>query len=405
MTVHRTARRQATPGGLWLSLVLLGSCSPGTNDPVATVSTGNLSGAVVETMGSTPIAGATVMAGNKQTTSAADGSFELLELPVGSTRLSVSAPEFDPFEESISIQSGANQRDVRLAEQTWYKYGVGTDSFGVYIPPAADRLRGVLFVIGGAGGPSLSLVRGGPNIYPAEILDAAAFIEWHQGLRSFADAQSFALLGEQASRAATGSGVDLVRRAVATLPEVVRSHPELQHAPLLLLGQSWGASRVHEFTAAEGERVIGFVAMKGAGAQTPAPRAQSVPGYLFIGELDTAINPATITTTFQVNRQAGAPWALAVEPGARHTYVSDLNLIIEWMATVAELRLPEQVTPGQNVVLRTVDATRGWLANRATFEICDYTCYSADRAKAAWLPSMQSARRWQALVTRGTGTQ
>ncbi|MGH7459952.1 MAG: carboxypeptidase regulatory-like domain-containing protein [Longimicrobiales bacterium] len=381
------------------ALALLAACNdtpPGEPEP-----TGRLTGKILEATRSTPIAGAMVTVENQPTTTAADGSFELTGLPVRNLLLKVSAPGFESFEETITLLAGDNQRDIRLSVRTFYPYSVDSDSFAVYIPPFVDTLRGVLFVIGGALDGSLSLVRGSPLPAPPLLTDPAQFLEWHTKLRAFADAEGFALLGEDALRPGVGDlGRDLVRRAVERLPQEV-SRPELQYTPLLLIGHGTGACKAMDFTAVAAEQVVGFIAMKDACPLFPIPNAHAVPGYMFIGETDTfAIND--ITKVFEINRPPGALWALAVEAGAGHTLVADLDLLAEWLKTVIELRLPQNVTPGQPVILRTIDQSVGWLANRETFEIGTFACYNADKSKAAWLPSMQAAKRWQAMASRGT---
>ena len=412
MTTARTLLAATGVAVLAAGTVLLTSCGQDGSGPgEVEAPTGKLSGVVMEATRSTPIAGATVSAENRQATTGADGAFELAGLPIRSVLLKVSAPAYEPFEQEISVQAGDNRRDVRLSVQTFFKYTVGADSFGVYVPPFVDSLRGVLFVIGGAGsvvdgrliGTTLGLVRGSP-VVDNEYLSSSAFFDWHTKLRAFADDQRFALVGEHVNRAVySGNGLNLVRVMITSVGQRV-SHPELAQAPLLLIGQSWGAGRVLEYTQVDGARVIGFIAMKYVNGSYLMPEALAVPGYLFMGEEDEIGNNPTISRAFEVNRQAGAIWALAVEPGAGHAYVSNVDLLIEWMKTVTALRLPTNPVTGQPALLRSVDPAAGWLGNRVTFEIGDSGCYNADTDVAAWLPSEQAAHRWQAMVSAGSVT-
>src|SRR5262249_26049746 len=146
------------------------SCSKDAGSPAGPQKelTGKLFGTVHEALKGAPISGATVIVGNRQTTTAQDGSFEMLGLPIGNAQLKITAAAFEPFEQAISIVPGENKQEVLMATQTLFPYKVGSDSFVVYIPPFVDTLRGVLFMIGGQGTPdrtvggSLALIRGSP---------------------------------------------------------------------------------------------------------------------------------------------------------------------------------------------------------------------------------------------------
>jgi tetratricopeptide (TPR) repeat protein len=309
-------------------------------------------------------------------------------------------PRFDQLLRKMKLPTGLA---APASSKSFHRYSVGADSFGVYIPPLVDTLRGVLLMIAGAPiesrAGSLPIIRGGPNT-SNEVFDDSTLREWKQKLRQFADDQRFALLAERVtvSSLAVG-GADMVRRALDTLAQIV-SRPELQHAPLFLFGHSAGACPVVDFAAANPLRVLGFIASKHTCHPFTVSAANAVPGYLLMGELDTEAGNSAITESFERNRQAGAVWALAVQPGSGHEYLFDVDLFIEWMNTVAELRLPRSVTPGQPVVLRPIGEARGWLANRQTLEIGPFNCYSGNKSTAAWLPSLQTARRWQALVSQ-----
>jgi hypothetical protein len=339
------------------------------------------------------VAGATVTFGSRQTTTAADGSYQFLGTPQGEATLSVTAPGYEPYAQAVSVGTGPVRRDVQLSVKTFYQFG----KYGAYIPPFVETVRGILFVIGGLDSPSLPEIPGNPlpcSTRFCESLPAPTV--------AFAEAQRFALVGEAVTRQPDATGPAVVGPALVGLATAVSHHPELLQAPVLLLGISWGGCRAYEYAAAEGSRVIGFITVKGGCHPVSSqPGAQPVPGYLFIGDDDTQGRRLNITTAFEVNRAAGARWALAVEPGAGHTLPADVDLMFQWMAAVTSLRLPESVTPGQPVVLRAIAETNGWLGDRETFATCAYDCYDGDPRVAAWLPSMATASRWAAFVTPG----
>jgi poly(3-hydroxybutyrate) depolymerase len=98
------------------------------------------------------------------------------------------------------------------------------------------------------------------------------------------------------------------------------NHPELRTAPFLLWGMSAGGEFNYEFVAWKPERVLAFVVNKGGIYYTAlaSQAARNVPGILFIGGKDLDSRIHTITGMFDLNRRAGALWALAEEPNAAH---------------------------------------------------------------------------------------
>jgi dienelactone hydrolase len=361
---------------------------------LARLPAGGLSGHVRDMDGGAPIAGATVTVGSASATTGADGSYQILNLVAGTRQARVFAEGFDTLEAAVTISAGSNQHDFLLVVRTFFAFALDGDSFGAYVPRTAGPLRGTLFVIGGSQSPSLELIRG------TGLQPGSRGRDYHDKLRTFADAQGFALVGEDMRRNDVAA-VTLIGLAVESLAEVA-SRSELEHAPLLFLGYSWGGCRAYVFTSEHGERVAGFISMKGGCHPEDArPQAQSVPGYMFIGEFDTSPNIDNITAVFEAHRQAGAVWALAVEPGTGHALVADTDLLFEWLTAVVALRLPQDATPGVPAVLAPVAEADGWLGDRTTFEIAPLGCYSGDPGTAAWLPSLATARSWQALVSDG----
>jgi pimeloyl-ACP methyl ester carboxylesterase len=177
-------------------------------------------------------------------------------------------------------------------------------------------------------------------------------------------------------------------------------HPELSHAPLVLVGMSMGGCFAYDFTRNYGSRVVGFIAQKGGCMVFDGASARDAPGYLFIGETDNDNNNVNITDVFESNRRQGALWALASEPGVGHAAVQDLKLVTNWVDAVLERRLPESVVPGSPVTLNSLDEVSGWLGDRQTFEIAEFMQYGGDRLQASWLPTMQAAQDWQVFVSR-----
>jgi pimeloyl-ACP methyl ester carboxylesterase len=116
-------------------------------------------------------------------------------------------------------------------------------------------------------------------------------------------------------------------------------HPELANIPILFVGHSMGGCTAYGFSRVHGDRVAGFLTMKG-GCHSPAPAAgaASVPGYFLIGALDEQYRRANITAVFEAGRAAGAPWTLSIDP-YHHGPMVDFDLMFDWIEGVLATRL------------------------------------------------------------------
>src|SRR5215213_2698326 len=153
---------------------------------------------------------------------------------------------------------------------------------------------------------------------------------------------------------------------------VETKHPEIKEAPLAMWGHSAGGQFNYNFTSWAPERVIGFVAVKGAyyEAETDA-RSRSVPALFFIGEKDEVIRIKNITAVFEKNRSQGAVWCLAVEPNEGHGVGKTLDFALAFFDGLIPLRLdPKQSR------LRNVDHLPAWLGNLSSYDIAVASAYS-----------------------------
>jgi hypothetical protein len=172
-------------------------------------------------------------------------------------------------------------------------------------------------------------------------------------------------------------------------------------------GNSGGVCPAYDFIVRHPDRVIGFIIAKATAClSADASSAIGVPGYFIFGELDTVLPAAGayMTDRFAQHRASGAVWALAVERGAGHDHVADHSLLFNWMDEVVRRRLPATITPGTAVQLRAIPAGSGWLGDRSSLAIAEDACYTGDKLIASWLPSEQTARDWQAMVSARTKT-
>jgi pimeloyl-ACP methyl ester carboxylesterase len=373
-------------------LSIAGGCGGG-DGPASPISTATVSGIVREQESSRPIAGASVSLGGISTNSDQNGQFELRDVPLGSSfNISVSAPGYNPLSQAATVQAGANVVSLALVWNGLFDSG----SFTMYLPPGVQTYRGVLVVMFGGSVNTRQLLRGELSYYQQFPLSGDV-TSYRQVMIEFAQANNFAVMGGMFETSETSYSSMLGTLDVVATQS---AHPELRNAGMLLHGHSARASAVFGFAQTHPDRTIGFVFAKGVLPTGDAARAAGVPGYFLFGQNDQTISADvanSIRIVVEQNRARGAPWAFAIEPGAGHAQVEDQELIFSWMTAVITARL----TPGTGTI-RPAAESSGWLGGGTSFVIAPYACFSGDKTAASWLPTEQTARRWQAHVSSGT---
>ena len=171
-------------------------------------------------------------------------------------------------------------------------------------------------------------------------------------------------------------------------------HPELAQVPIVFVGHSMGGCTAYGFSRIHGDRVAGFLTMKGACHTVgPSLAAATVPGFFLIGGVDAPYRRDNITAVFEAGRSGGSPWALSTD-AFDHRPIADIDLMFDWIEAVLAVRIP--AAAGEP--LRSVTETAGWLGNRSTGAIATYDCYSSTRTSASWLPSQETALSWQRMA-------
>ncbi len=172
------------------------------------------------------------------------------------------------------------------------------------------------------------------------------------------------------------------------------NHPELATAPLLLWGMSAGGEFNYEFVAWKPERVLAFVVNKGGIYYTAlaSQAARNVPGILFIGGKDLDSRVHIITGLFDLNRRAGALWALAEESAVAHVVGRSIDVARILYEDVLSLRLD-----GGN--LKPLNAKSGFIADLKTKTFRPAEGAPTGTEATGWLPTERVARAWLAMVT------
>jgi pimeloyl-ACP methyl ester carboxylesterase len=371
--------------------ILVAAC--GASAPFGSSATANVSGVVTAATGAV-IEGASVTIGSATATTGANGGFELRDVPVGSATIVTSAPRFELRSETVSLTEGTNAHDVVLTPQSLFTY----QNLVAYLPlGVAEYEAAIVFLPGlrdpATGNPldSRGLVRGTSS--------GACSIWCGQAVMAEVRNRAIELVGGKVALIGTTTLLDQPA-AYETLLQALSQfgeqslHPELATIPILFVGHSQGGCTAYGFSRAHGARVAGFVTMKG-GCHNPGPAqaAATVPGLLLIGRFDAPHRSENITGVFQAGRAAGAPWARSIDAFG-HEPMADLDFMFDWIDAVLTARLPATA----EAPLRAMTETAGWLGDPSSGSIATYSCYGSTRSSASWLPSRETALRWQRMA-------
>ncbi|MCG8702014.1 MAG: T9SS type A sorting domain-containing protein [Bacteroidales bacterium] len=197
---------------------------------------------------------------------------------------------------------------------------------------------------------------------------------------------------------------DAVFSSIAALADS-SDHPEIEHSPLFMYGHSNGGFFSTHFAMNYAERILGFVACKGAGwfaiDDSVKQKALDVPGIIIIGEQDPVVRPTGLTASFNESRTKGGLWAKALQKGGNHNRVTDTSLIFTFFREVVEQRLHDSVHFDTIPALKPLTHENAWLADNSTNEIAPFSCFNRDKSHSSWFPGELSAKAWQKYVSNG----
>ena len=364
-----------------------------THDVVLTPTpTATVAGVVTDSSGAA-VEGATVKIGASTATTGADGAFVLENVPVGNVTIITTAPRFETRMQTISLAEGANVHDVVLALQTLFIHGNAV----AYLPLDVVEYRAAIVFLPGLQDPSTGLPLDSRGLVRGTNEQFCSI--WCGTDKQIVRAGALELLGGDVALIGTTTLVDS-NASYQTLLQALTAfgtqslHPELANVPIFIVGHSMGGCTAYGFSRVHGERVAGFLTMKGGcHNQAAAAEAATVPGHFLIGDLDEEYRRQNITGVFEAGRAAGAPWALSTD-AFQHGPILDFDMMFDYIAAVLDARLP--LTPGEP--LRAMTETDGWLGNRTTGAIATHACYDSAKLSASWLPTEETARDWQRMA-------
>ncbi|HSK20153.1 MAG TPA: hypothetical protein VK912_13455 [Longimicrobiales bacterium] len=168
--------------------------------------------------------------------------------------------------------------------------------------------------------------------------------------------------------------------------------PDLLDAPLLVYGISSGAPEATGFVQRNPERITALFLKVPLSAGPLTGQALHVPRYMVLAELDAFVDNTMLSATFEAYRAAGAPWAMALEPGVPHHSLSPAQreLTVDWMRTILPL--------GNAGPFRQNPPQVGWLGDPATGDIAPVRTFAGDPSAASWFPTRPLAAQWAAFI-------
>jgi hypothetical protein len=113
---------------------------------------------------------------------------------------------------------------------------------------------------------------------------------------------------------------------------------------------------------------------------------------MVLAELDARADNTMLSATFEGHRAAGAPWAMALEPGVPDHSLSPAQreLTIAWMRAILPL--------GNAAPFRQNSPQVGWLGDPATGQIAPARAFAGDPSAASWFPTRPLAVQWAAFI-------
>ncbi len=369
---------------IWFVIMGFAACESGED-----AGTGNISGIVSAARDQSPVADAEVTIGSQSTNSAADGSFEISNVPTGLTPIRAEASGFVPYSGNVQIQKGQNNHNISLEKPSIYE----RDPFTIYVPPRIEEVRGVLLFLTGGGGDGRPWIRG-------DITDSFEASAARQLIIEFIEIYSLAFMGNDAAHYADFFPHQTLLSALEDFA-VASDHPELAHAPLLPIGYSVGGRFAVNLAFLHPERTIGVYSYKGVIYNLSDQDWESIrkiPVFLHMGEFDTEVGSTIpIPEQFAPNREEGALWAAGIEKGVGHEFEPPMEFITTWMEGLIISRIPDVMTPGTIPVLNVIAEESGWLGDLNTFEIKPYAEFQGDPASTSWLPNEETSQGWRSI--------
>ena len=274
--------------------------------------------------------------------------------------------------------------DVSIPENDTASYNYA--DFRLWINDSTDTLKGIYWFMHPNNGDSRNIV----NDSNYQIL---------------ASNKNFALMGAHIYNMHMNTGIGDAVIAATDSFAILSNSDELEFIPFFINGYSWGGQFAFHFTKWIPERVLGFITQKGGyHDSTITNLAIQVPGLMFIGENDLDYRIENLTNIFFNHRPLGAKWILAMEQGAGHSQVNDVNFLNSYFNIITDSRIPDNVNVFEPITLNTLPESIGWLGNQNSWIIGSWECYDGISDSSSWFPSRIIGEHWQNFVSENSNS-
>ena len=254
----------------------------------------------------------------------------------------------------------------------------GERSAYLWVPPKAERIRGVVMV--------------GITLIERELAQ-------DDRIRAACAEQQLAIVYLNC-----GLGAVDIQRTLNDLA-AVSGYRELSAAPLMFIGHSAGGPQARKLATAMSDRGFGLVQYRGGSPIDDEPGPAGVPSLMMIGQFDEfgkIGRDANGVENWEKDRDKLAGYramnernlgSVCVEPGGGHFPWSDRNAkyLALFIAKAAAARIPAKwpIDVKAPVALNAIDPATGWLTDMSIKPAgkhapAPYAKYTGDKAKAAW---------------------
>lgn len=189
-------------------------------------------------------------------------------------------------------------------------------------------------------------------------------------------------------------------------------HPEINNAPLVMLGQSAGGAPEYYVSKTNSNKVIAWVSGSGSVGRTPvvAPsQVLQIPVLMWAADNDVSGVANAMESFIATNRPSGLLGSYAVMQGATHTdSIAVYGVGMAFLHEMVLLSYPaNQNTLNGPIQLTRLDESSGWLIDSNTIRTVfatttNYSAYSGNKPTAYWVPNANVAYVYRAFAHYNT---
>jgi hypothetical protein len=189
-------------------------------------------------------------------------------------------------------------------------------------------------------------------------------------------------------------------------------HPEINDAPLVMLGQSAGGAPEYFVSKTNSNKVIAWVSGSGSVGRPPivAPsQVLQIPVLMWAADNDVSGVANAMESFIATNRPSGLLGSYAVMQGSTHTdSIAVYGVGMAFLHEMVLLSYPaDQCTLNGPITLTRLAESSGWLIDSNTIRTVfatttNYSAYSGNKPTAYWVPDANFAYVYRAFASHNT---